>query len=196
MTDSKMSKTERDELSRLLRARSRLAKSVIDQRVAELLADAERQLATEYKIDDDAWRHLTAAATQAVKSADAELARTCHALGIPQEFRPSLSVSWWKRGENAWKERRAELRRVVQTRLDAMAREARVVIESKVLEGLTMLAAGALKSAEAREFLASMPTVEMLMPALDISALGPLALRERPESGKSIDEEILHDAGQ
>ena len=181
MADSKMTKADRDELARLIKARVRVAKSVVEQRAAALLADAERQLATRYKIDDAAWVDLTEAATQAVRDADAELARRCRALGIPEEFRPGLTVSWWGRGENGLSERRTELRRVARTRIDAMAKQARVAIETKALDGLEMLAAGALESAAAREFLASMPTVDTLMPALDISALGPLALPQRHE---------------
>lgn len=176
MADSKMTKAERDELARLLKARARVAKSVVEQRAAELLADAEQQLATRYKIDDAAWVDLTGAAEQAVKDADAKLARRCRALGIPEEFRPRIDFSWYSRGENAWKERRAELRKVAQTRIDAMAKQARVAIETRELDGLAMLAAGALESAGAQEFLASLPAVETLMPVLDVSALGPLAL--------------------
>src|SRR6266436_2959619 len=41
-----------------------------------------------------------------------------------------------------------------------------------------LMARSALGSAAAREFLASMPTVETLMPAIDVSELGPLAQPE------------------
>jgi len=57
-----------------------------------------------------------------------------------------------------------------------MAQQARVAIETTELDGLAKLAAGALESARAQEFLASLPAVEVLMPKLDVSALGPLAL--------------------
>jgi len=176
MADSKMTKVEREELARLLKARARVAKSVVEQRAAELLADAEQQLATRFKIDDAAWANLTGAAEQAVKDADAELARRCRTLGIPEEFRPRIDFSWYSRGENASKERRAELRKVAQTRIDAMAQKARGAIETRELDGLAMLAAGALESAGAQEFLASLPAIETLMPVLDVSTLGPLAL--------------------
>ena len=173
-----MTKGEREELSKLLKARSRLAGRVVDQRAAELLADAETQLAKEYKIDDAAWSTLTAEAKNVVRDADKEIARRCRALGIPDEFRPGLDLMWYRRGENALKERRAELRKVAQTRIHAMAAAARVEIETKALDGLTLLAQGALESAEARAFLSSMPTVEALMPALDVSALGPMRKEE------------------
>ncbi len=166
MAESKMTKTERDELARILKARARGAQSVVEQPAAALLADAEQQLATLYK-------------EQVVKGADADLARRCRALGIPEEFRPRFNISWYSRGENACKERRGELRKVAQTRIDAMAKQALVAIETRALDGQTMLAAGALESAGAQEFLASMPAVETLMPTLDVSALGPLALPDQ-----------------
>jgi hypothetical protein len=57
-----------------------------------------------------------------------------------------------------------------------MAKAARVAIETRALDGLTKLAAGALESDAARAFLAAMPTAEALMPTLDVTTLGPLAL--------------------
>jgi len=174
-----MTKGERDELSKILKARARLAGRVVEQRAAELLAEAEQQLATIYKVNDQAWRELTATSQQTVREADAELARRCRTLGIPEEFRPRLMLGWSGRGENADRERRAELRKVAQTRIAAMARSARVAIETQALDGLTQLAAGALESDAARAFLAAMPTPEALMPALDVKMLGPLALPTR-----------------
>jgi hypothetical protein len=170
-----MTKAERDELGKILKARARVANRVVEQQTAKLQADVEQQLATRYKIDDAAWADLTLAATEAVEQADAQLAKRCRALGIPEEFRPGLTVSWYGRGENADAKRRAELRRVAYSRIDALAEQARVAIETAALDGLTLLAAGALESAEARAFLAAMPTVEALMPALDVSTLGALA---------------------
>lgn len=175
MPDAGMSRAEREELVKLVKARGRLAHRVVDQRAAELLADAERQLAARYKIDDVTWKELTANAQEVVSNADREIARRCEQLGIPAEFRPSLTLGWWNRGENMVKERRAELRKVAQTRIAAMALQARVTIESAALEGVTQLVAGGLESAEARAVLASLPTVEALMPVLDANALGPLA---------------------
>ncbi len=181
----KISKGEREELRGILNGRRRLAKKVIEQRAAELLADAEQQLATRYKIDAAAWRDLSAAAEDAVKKADAELAHRCRTLGIPAEFRPELSLWWSSRGENGDIKRRAELRKVAVTRIKEMAKQAEVQMETRALDGLELLARSALESAEAQQFLASMPNVEALMPAIDVSALGPLALPqpEGPEDG-------------
>jgi hypothetical protein len=65
---STMTSRERNELISLCRTRARLAKQVADQRAAELLADFEAQLATEYAWDDDeTW-------TEANRIAEAALA--------------------------------------------------------------------------------------------------------------------------
>ena len=69
------------------------------------------------------------------------------------------------------KERRAELRRVAQTRIEALQQAAIVRIEAAKVEGLTLLARDGLESAEAQAFLAAMPTAEILMPRLDVPAL-------------------------
>src|SRR6267378_1706234 len=95
--ESKISKGEREELRGILNGRRRLAKKVIEHRAAELVADAEQKLAATYKIDDAAWRDLTAAAREVVREADAEIAKRCRALGIPEQFRPGLGLGWYQR---------------------------------------------------------------------------------------------------
>jgi hypothetical protein len=178
MTTTAISRVEREELRGILKGRAKLAKKLIEQRAAQLLADAEQQLAAVYAFDAEVWKDLTANALETVKRADAELARRCRALSIPAEFRPKLALDWYSRGENAAKDRRTELRRVAVTRINAMAKEAQVQMETKALDGLELLARTALESAEAQRFLASIPTVEVLMPALDVAQLGPLALSQ------------------
>jgi hypothetical protein len=166
-----ISRAEREELRRLVNERARLAKSGIDQRKAELLADAEARLAARYHFDDEAWTAVTEAAQRAVADAEQQIAAKCRELGIPEEFRPGLNLGWYKRGENGVRERRAELRKVAQSRVEVAARRAKVAIDTAALERREQLAAGALVSTAAREFLASMPTVAKLMPPLDVAEL-------------------------
>jgi len=168
-----MTKGERDELAKILKRRARVAKSTVAQRKAELLADVERQLATEHKVFDAAWAHITRAVAQAIKDGNAAILAEVRARGFPAEFAPTIALAWNSRGENAGASRRAELRKVAQTRLDAMEREAKVTIETAELEGLTQLATGALTSDAARAFLVAMPDVKELMPTLRVADLGP-----------------------
>ncbi len=174
MAESTMTKGERDELAKILKRRARVAKSAVAQRKAELLADVERQLATQHKADDAAWAHITRAVAQAIKDGNGVILAEVRARGFPAAFAPKLVLAWSSRGENGAASRRAELRKVAQTRLDVMEKEAKVAIETAELEGLTRLATGALTSDDARAFLAAMPSLKELMPALSVADLGPM----------------------
>lgn len=166
-----MTKGERDVLTRLVRQRARVAKSGVEGRQAELLAEVEEQLAATYRFDHDAWREVMADAEQAVKDADEILAKRCADLGIRHEFRPTLHVTWYGRGENASKERRVELRKVAQTKIAALGKTAKHSIDVDALERETALVAGALTSDEAKAVLAAMPTLQALMPPLALAEI-------------------------
>jgi hypothetical protein len=171
MTEPTMTKSERDDLARLVRMRAKVAKGQVEQRAAELMAEAEAKLSAIYSFGDEAWADLTATAEAAVAEADIQLAKRCEQLGIPAEFRPRLNLSWYGRGENALRDRRAELRTTARTRVDADAKRAKAAIEASAVDVQTELLADGLTSAAAREFLQAMPTPADLMPALDIGAI-------------------------
>ncbi|MEA2959392.1 MAG: hypothetical protein QOJ58_5257 [Alphaproteobacteria bacterium] len=164
-----MSSAERAELGKLVRLRGRVAKTDIEARQATLIADAEAQLTVIYDARDAAWSDLTTRASKLVAEADAELATRCEELGIPEEFRPRMSTSFW--GRSIDKERRTELRRLVRVRLEASARAAKVEIDRATADLLTTLAAGSLTSTESKDFLESMPSIATLMPKLDVPEL-------------------------
>jgi hypothetical protein len=170
MTDEPMTKAERDELAKLVRRREKLAKAQAAQRSAELLAQFEEQLDARYSYDqDEVWAAANAAAEKAIADADAQVAERCRDLGIPDQFRPRISgAMWFNRGENAFRERRAELRRLATVRIAALEKTAKAEIESRSVEVQTELVAGGLQSAEARAFLEAMPTAEALMPVLNL----------------------------
>ena len=69
-TSAPMTKTERNELSSLIRQRERSMKMLATQRSAELMADVEQQLARIYQFDEDeTWEAATAIADAAVREA-------------------------------------------------------------------------------------------------------------------------------
>lgn len=167
-----MTKGERADLTRLVRQRERLMKTLASQRAAELLADFERQMGAIYSFDDDeTWKAAHAAADKAVKDAKAVIAQRCEEMGIPKEFAPTINASWWDRGQNAMKERRAELRKMATARTAAQEKSARTEIEKISIQAQTELVAGGLTSEAAQAFLTSMPSVEVLMPALDATQI-------------------------
>lgn len=175
-----MTRRERDDLSKLVRRREKVAKTDANQRAAELQADVERQLAMRYQADDANWQDLTARANAAIATADAELAARCRELGVPETFRPRLSLAWSSRGDNSLAERRNELRKVAMTRIEALRKGAHTEIERQSVEVQTKLLAGGLETDAARGFLESMPTADDLMPPLALTEVEAAVPLPRP----------------
>jgi hypothetical protein len=102
------------------------------------MAEFDTQSAQIYAFDDDAvWKAATLAAQAAVAAAQAEIAARCAELGIPPEFAPGISFGWHGRGENAVAGRRAELRRMAKSRVEAIELEAVTKIERLSLAAQT-----------------------------------------------------------
>jgi hypothetical protein len=165
---NRMSKGERTDLCALVRRREKFEKTAAAQRTAELLADFERQLASIYSYDtDETWRAAHAEAKKVIAEAEVTIAARCRELGIPEEFQPGLSFGWHGRGENASKDRRAELRKVAETRLDVMEKSAKTQIERKSIEMQEHIVRDRITSEAAQVLLARLPAIESLMPPLD-----------------------------
>ncbi len=163
-----MTKSERDDLQRLVRQREKVLKSNAKLRSKELLADFENEMAAEYAFDDDTvWAQAAKAAEVEVAKAQKRVAARCLELGIPERFAPSLDLSWNHRGyDNRLEKRRIELRRVAETRVEAIGQRAVVDIETASTKLQSDIAVAGLTSEIARTFVARLPTVESLMPAL------------------------------
>jgi hypothetical protein len=166
-----MTRGDREQLVSVVKMRARVAKAAVADRQADLLADVERQLSTIYKANEQDWADISASAEAAVHAADQQLAAICRERGIPEEFRPSLHVGWYGRGENADAKRRAELRALATKQIDAAGKKAKLAIERRTAEVLTALVAGTLESSDARVFLESIPMPEALMPTISVKAL-------------------------
>ena len=166
-----MSKGERDDLWRLIQQRERVLKSAAKQRSAELLADFENQIASEYAFDDDAvWQEAAKAADQSITKAKLQIAARCRELRIPEGFAPTLELVWHHRGhDNMVEQRKVELRKLATSRIEAMGRKAIIEVEMQSLNGQTQIAASGLTSAAARSFIAQLPAVKELMPRLAYS---------------------------
>jgi DNA primase len=169
-----MTRRDRNDLLDVAKMRARVAKAGVAQREAELLAQVEEELSTIYSADDAAWKEITAEAAQKVKEVDEQVAAICRERGVPEQFRPRIDTSWYGRGENASKERRAELRKLAQTRITAAGRKAKTAIDAQSVEVMTELIAGALESDEARRYLDKIPTPAQLMPPIVVAELEAL----------------------
>jgi hypothetical protein len=173
MTEAPISKSEREDLQRLIRQREKVLKSAARQRSAELLADFENQMGQQYAFDqDETWKRATEVADSEVAKAQKQVAARCRELGIPDQFAPSLHLEWHARGYgNALDKRRAELRRMAQTQIEAIERKAITEIEVSCLEAQTHLALAGLTSEAARGFIGKLPGIETLMPKLSFAEI-------------------------
>jgi len=157
---STLTRAERSDL--LPRLCAKVARTAVDQRGAEVLAEFERQLTAVYSFDqNEIWRNAVTEAERVVAQARGQIAERCRGLGIPHQFAPDIGLHWFGRGENAFKERWAELRRVAQSRIEALKRAAYATIEGRFAEIQTgLLTIG--MSEEAKTLLDSLPTPEAL----------------------------------
>lgn len=170
-----MTSAERTQLHQMANKRAKVAKADADVRAKVLLADVEAKLAARFKKDDAAWKEMVEEAEATVRQVNADveakLADICRRRGIPDEFRPhyQLYSGWMSRGENAFRERRVELRRVAQSQIEAHVREAKLEIDRQSLHFQEEIMRDGLTSSAARELLELMPAPEDLLP--DVSAL-------------------------
>jgi hypothetical protein len=168
-----MSKGERDDLQRLIRQREKVLKSAAKQRSSELIADFENQMGQQYRFDqDEIWARATKAAEREVQKAQSQVAARCRELGIPDQFAPSLELNWCHRGyDNALDKRRAELRVMAKTQIEAIERKAITEIELSCLKAQEQIAMAGLTSDAARTFIETLPSIERLMPALTFAEI-------------------------
>jgi hypothetical protein len=168
-----MTKSEREDLQRLVRQREKVLKSAAKQRSAELIADFENQMGSEYAFDQDAiWQKAAETAEREVKKAQMQVAARCRELGIPDRFAPSLSLRWRHRGyDNLIDSRKAELRRMAQTQIAAIERRAVVEIETSCLDAQTKLAIAGCTSDGANAFVDDLPSIDKLMQPLSLAEI-------------------------
>jgi hypothetical protein len=167
-----ITKAEQAELQKLINRREKVLRQVAAARSADLMADFEQQMAAEYSFDDrDVWAEATRRGRAAVDEANQKIAEECALLGIPSQFAPCLAFGWSSRGENASKERRTELRRVAQTRIEAIEKRALVEISHEALLASTEIVSLGLVSEAAQRFLNELAPLERLMPPLDFHSI-------------------------
>ena len=166
-----MTKGEREDLLRLVRQREKVLKSAAKQRSAELLADFENQMGSEFSFTDDAtWEQ--AFRQLEIKKAQTTITKRCRELGIPDRFAPNVDFFWSRRGyDNQVNARKAELRRMAATRIQAIEQKAVTDIEMNCLKAQEQIALSGLTSEVAHSFIAALPSIESLMPALSYSEI-------------------------
>ena len=168
----KLSRQETHDLSMIIKDRLKVLKAHAEEQAAVLMADFEQKLAAEYSYDqDEVWEQATKVAADVVKDAQEKIEARCVELGIPRALAPELKLSWNGRGQARTAERRAELRRVAKTQIDAMVKAAVTRIEKQSLDLRTQVVSMGLLSPDARLFLDSLAPVDEAMTSLDFGQI-------------------------
>lgn len=171
---------ERETLVQIVRKREKVAKAKATERTAALLAEFELQMDRIYSFDEvDTWAKAKAEAEKAVEAAQRKIEAACDKLGIPQDFRPGLYFGWRGQGQNGWKQRRTELRRIAKAQLDAAEKAARASIEMASLVAQEGVMITAINGVMAKQFLDKLPTVEILMPPLKFADIESLFIERK-----------------
>lgn len=175
-----MTRHEREALAKLIRQRERLAKTAASERSAVLLADFEQQADRMYAYDEDnVWRQAVLTAKEEVAKASVQIARRCSELGIPQPFAPTLSVVWHQQRAAVGGER-AKMRQIAKRRIEQIEATARTAIERSSVAAQESLLTGSLTTDSARLFAEALPSVEELMPKLQMADLQQSLIEQRP----------------
>lgn len=163
MSDQPMKSAERAELIKLIRLQSKVRKDQLSALGAAAVAKREEELSAQFKPTEDAWCEIVAEAERSVREADAKIQELSRIKGIPDDFRPKLKTFWIDRGENAMKERRAELRRTAAAQITAAVKLQQNAEDQRAAGIIGRLIGGLLETSEARAFLEEMPTLDDLV---------------------------------
>ncbi len=175
-----MTKHEREALAKLIRQRERLAKTAAAERSAQLLADFEQQADRHYHYnEDEVWSRVMATAKEVMARAQEEVAERCRELGIPAPFQPTIHVMWSQQ-RAAISQERAKMRTIASRRIEQIEASARTAIERASVTAQEALLTGGLTTDAARLFAEALPSVEELMPNLDMSQLQQALIEQRP----------------
>ncbi len=174
MTDTNpMTSADRQALIRITKARAKQAEREAEMREKTLYAEVIDLMTAEFEAHDRLWKEAVTIAEEYAAKANAQIQARCAELGIPPKDAPGLELGWRRRGgEYENERRRAELRKLAETRLAALTKTAKTMIQSAALNTEEQLVLGGLESDQAREVFESMPTVEQLMPPLSLDDLG------------------------
>lgn len=164
----KLKRQETHDLSMIIKDRTKVLRAHAEEQAAACMADFEKKLAARFEWDqDETWKQAVKHSKEVIEASQEIIEKRCEELGIPKTFAPRLDLVWSDRGENALAMRRAELRRVAKTSIDAMHKAAITRIEKQSLDLRTQVVAMGIVSPEAKLFLESLAPIEDSMRTLD-----------------------------
>lgn len=167
MPDAGMTPGERRALSTVLKQQMRILRADIEQRKAELLAEAESRLLERYRDDDRAVQDVNFWISEVVEQANRDIKTLLENLTLGEQT--GFTYRWG--GElrppriNFKSEDRDQLHRALMSGIDSQVKSALLDLERKEADLLRQLALNMIESDEARQFLANIPKVADLVPA-------------------------------
>jgi hypothetical protein len=179
-----ISKAERTELRSVVRQQFKVLAAEVQQRRAELVADADRQIAARYADDDKAWREAEWLVAEAARKANREANDVMRGLlgdAWPASHDKTLvGMATQQLRQMQPLNERTEARTTLLHRIDAQVRQTQLALARQEANLLTDLASDAVESAEARAFLRRIPTVSELVPAVRLQELEQRLQGEQP----------------
>lgn len=159
-----ITKTERAELKSLVRQQFKVLRAEVHQRMTEVLADVEQEIADRYAEDDKTWMEAATRARDIAQEADAK-PPWCASIARIRAIYAKLGVDATAihyMPPHQPRQERVALRMLATTKLQAQVKEADL---------LRTLGIGALESDEANTFLAGIPAVGELVPVARLAEL-------------------------
>lgn len=157
---------ERRELRSVVRSQFKVLRAEAQQRKAELLAEAERQLVERYRDEDKQMDDFNWRVSQVVDQANNDIEDLMKQVGVGQDggrWQHLYRLAAPRYGRKS--EDRKQLHAALLAGIDAQVRAAMLSLDRQEADLLRQLAADALESDEARAFLMRIPTVAELVPS-------------------------------
>ena len=180
-----MTRTERDELRRVVRQQFKVLRAEIEQRRKELAADAAQRVRARFADGDKLVADLNWSIDQIVDQAQKDIRALMESLTDEQKTGMAWTGGYGRMTAPRLAPRRedqAALNRVLDTGIDAEVHQALLKLERQEADLNRQLAIGAIESDEARGFLRAIPSVSDLVP---VSRLAEIEARwdEEQDSG-------------
>jgi len=156
---------ERRELRAVVRSQFKVLRAEVEQREAELAAEAEQQLMHRYRDEDKAMDDLNWRVSEVVKQANNDLEDLLKAAGLDQDggrwtSMARLGVPRFSRKS----EDRKQLHAALMAGIKAQVKSAHLSLDRQEADLLRQLALEGLESEAAQAFLTRIPTVGELVP--------------------------------
>jgi ElaB/YqjD/DUF883 family membrane-anchored ribosome-binding protein len=170
---SDITKTERNELRRVVRAQFKVLRSEVDQRAAELHVELDDEIRDRFADEDKRWDDLKWQIAELAREANRaanDLVRQADMRGVEIPDGHDYEIIMDRRMARPTGDRE-RIRKDGRTRINAQVRAAKLQLERQEADLLRELAADAIESEDAQRFLASIPTIGELVPSTRLAEI-------------------------